>query len=110
MKGLKATEKMAEDWERGPLKVKSNTKPNLRKKVETTSLIKFKNNPNTIICFKTRLNNKYNIIVSIIGCFSGPVSVRPTAPIVTTQGKYPYFVTKFKGVANPFRDNPRGQS
>lgn len=73
-------------------------------------LIKFKNNPNTIICFKTRLNNKYNIIVSIIGCFSGPVSVRPTAPLVTTQGKYPYFVTKFKGVANPFRDNPRGQS
>jgi len=39
MKGSKATEKMTEDWERGHLKVKSNMKINLRKKVETTSLI-----------------------------------------------------------------------
>jgi len=37
MKVSKATEKMAEDWERGSFKVKSNTKSNLRKKVETTS-------------------------------------------------------------------------
>ena len=39
MKGSKATEKMTEDWKRGHLKVKSNMKINLRKKVETTSLI-----------------------------------------------------------------------
>ena len=39
MKGSKATEKMTEDLERGHLKVKSNMKNNLRKKVETTSLI-----------------------------------------------------------------------
>lgn len=65
-------------------------------------LIKFKNNPNTIICFKTRLNNKYNIIVSIIGCFSGPVSVRPTAPLVTTQGKISLFRDKIQGRGKPF--------
>jgi len=39
MKGSKATEKMTEDWKRGHLKVKSNMKINLRKKVETTSTI-----------------------------------------------------------------------
>lgn len=65
-------------------------------------LIKFKNNPNTIICFKTRLNNKYDIIVSIIGCFSGPVSVRPTAPLVTTQGKISLFRDKIQGRGKPF--------
>jgi len=40
MKGSKATGKMAEDWKRGHLKVKSNMKINLRKKVETTSIYK----------------------------------------------------------------------
>jgi len=40
MKGSKATGKMAEDWKREPFNIKSNTKFNLRKKVETTSLCK----------------------------------------------------------------------
>ena len=40
MKGAKATENLTEDWKRGPFNIKSNTKFNLRKKVETTSLCK----------------------------------------------------------------------
>ena len=40
MKGSKATEKMAEDWERGLFNVKGHKKVNLRKKVEMTSYSK----------------------------------------------------------------------